>query len=48
MEGLIFLAALVALAWLAPRYGADSREGPESAEHLMAQHGLRWEHRVAS
>lgn len=47
MDGLLFLATLLALAWLAPRYGVDSRERPESAEQLMARHGVRWEHRGA-
>jgi hypothetical protein len=43
VEGLLFIAALIALGWLAPRYGVDSREGIESAEHALARHGVRWE-----
>jgi hypothetical protein len=43
MDVLILMAALLALAWLAPHYGADSRETIESAEQLHARHGVRWE-----
>ena len=43
MEGLLLIAGLIALAWLAPRYGVDSREGLESTEHAMARLGVRWE-----
>ena len=43
VEGLLLIAALIALAWLAPRYGVDSREGLESTEHAMARLGIRWE-----
>jgi len=44
VEGLLLIAALLGLAWFAPRYGVDSREGLESAEQAMARHGVRWEH----
>jgi hypothetical protein len=43
VEGLLLLVALLALAWLSPRYGVDSREGLESTEHAMARHGFRWD-----
>jgi len=44
VEGLLLIVGLIALAWLAPRYGVDSRGGLESPEHAMARLGVRWEH----
>ena len=39
MELLFGLAALVLLAFLALRFGADSRPGLQSAEHMLADQG---------
>jgi hypothetical protein len=42
IEGLIVLALFVALALLAVRYGADSRDGIRSKEHDLALRGVAW------
>ena len=42
IEGLIVLALFVALAILAVRYGADSRDGIRSREHDLALRGMTW------
>jgi hypothetical protein len=43
MEFVIFIAALCALAFLAMRYGYDSRDLPYSEEQRLARFGMTWE-----
>lgn len=43
MVEIIALAALVALAALALRFGADSRPAFESHEHTLARRGITWD-----
>lgn len=40
MDAIIFMLALICLAWLAPRYGVDSREGIKSDERILARRGF--------
>ena len=43
MELAVFILALCALAWLAARFGVDSRDlGVRSPEELLARHGSTW------
>jgi hypothetical protein len=43
MDLLIFIAVLCALAFLAMRYGYDSRDVPYSEEERLARYGMVWE-----
>lgn len=40
MDAILLLLALGSLAWLAPRYGVDSREPMQSPELTLAQRGF--------
>ena len=43
MELLVFILTLCALAWLATRFGVDSRDlGGHSPEEVLARHGSTW------
>lgn len=45
MDALVVFGLLVALAWLAPRFGSDSRDRVRSSEERLAASGVRWERR---
>ena len=42
MEVLVTIAALAAFAWLAARFGHDSRDGFRSKEQSLASYGVTW------
>ena len=42
MTPVVLLILLLALDWLALRYGHDSREHPQSEEEHLAAHGMAW------
>ncbi len=46
MDGVLLMGAILVLAWLAPRFGVDSRDWPESPEQVLARHGVRWDHKT--
>jgi hypothetical protein len=43
MDAILVLVLLLALAFAAPRWGADSRAGPESEESALAARGVAWD-----